>query len=292
MENKQLDIDILQQRKALYASALRDFAASSVAFRVLRSIPSSDPPSSSPTKTLYVLDSSFNPPSRAHMRIATSALHHDRGARPHRFLLLFATQNADKAPRPASSEDRLVMMTLFALELQQEIGRSLGEIGPTVDIGVIKLPYYHDKAVAIDESGIYEGHPQQVHLTGFDSLIRIFNTKYYPPAYTLAPLEPFLGKHRLRVTYRTDGPWGGREEQEKYVQDIADGLRENEGAKREWASGIELVDGKADGEEVVSSTQARKAANEDPSSLGKYVTRSVQEWILSERLYREGDPNK
>jgi nicotinamide-nucleotide adenylyltransferase len=184
------------------------------------------------------------------------------------------------------------MMTLLALELQQEIESSLGAVRPAVDIGVSKLPYYHDKAVAIDESGIYEGHPQQVHLTGFDSLIRIFNTKYYPPAYTLAPLEPFLSKHRLRVTYRTDGPWGGREEQEKYVQDIADGLRENEGAKREWAAHIELVQGKADGEEVVSSTQARKAANEDASSLGKYVTQSVLEWILSERLYLEGDLNK
>jgi nicotinamide-nucleotide adenylyltransferase len=292
MENKKIDIDMLRQMKASYASALKDFASSSVTFRVLRRIPSSNPTNFSPTKTLYVLDSSFNPPSRAHTQIATSALQYDRGARPHRLLLLFATQNADKAPKPATFEDRLVMMTLFAQELQQEIGGIPGEVGPAVDIGVTKLPYYHDKAVATDESGVYEGHPQQVHLTGFDSIIRIFNTKYYPPAHTFAPLEPFLSKHRLRVTYRTDDQWGGREEQKKYVQDIADGLRENEGAKREWASNIELVEGKADGEEVISSTQARKAAKEDPRSLGIYVTPSVEEWILSEKLYLEGDLNK
>jgi nicotinamide-nucleotide adenylyltransferase len=292
MADEMIDREMLRQMEASYASALKDFASSSATFRVLCSIPSTNPPSSSVTKTLYVLDSSFNPPSRAHMQIATSALQCDGGAKPHRLLLLFATQNADKAPKPASFEDRLVMMTLFAQELQYDVGSNLKEGRPTVDIGVTKLPYYHDKAVSMDESGVYKGHPQQVHLTGFDSVIRIFNAKYYPPAHTFAPLEPFLSKHRLRVTYRTDDQWGGREEQRRYVQDIADGKRENDGAKREWASRIELVEGKADDEEVVSSTQARKAAKEDPRSLGKYVTPTVQDWILSEKLYLEGDLNK
>jgi nicotinamide-nucleotide adenylyltransferase len=292
MADPKIDVEMLRQMKALYASALKDFASSSATFRILRSIPGTNPPNSSPTKTLYVLDSSFNPPSRAHMQIATSALQCDKGATPHRLLLLFATQNADKAPKPASFEDRLVMMTLFAQELQYESGRRLKADRTAVDIGVTKLPYYHDKAISTDESGVYDGQPQQVHLTGFDSIIRIFNAKYYPPTHTFAPLEPFLSKHRLRVTYRTDDQWGGREEQRKYVQDIADGKREKEGAKHEWASRIELVEGKADGEEVVSSTQARKAAKEDPRSLGKYVTPTVQAWILSEKLYLEGELNK
>lgn len=226
------------------------------------------------------------------MRIATSALQYDKGATPHRLLLLFATQNADKAPKPASFEDRLVMMTLFAQELQYETGKSLKQGQLALDIGVTKLPYYHDKATSIDDSGVYDGQPEQVHLTGFDSLVRIFNAKYYPPTHTFAPLEPFLSKHRLRVTYRTDDQWGGREEQRRYVQDIADGKREAEGAKRELANRIELVEGKADGEEVVSSTQARKAAKEDARSLGKYVTPTVQDWIVSEKLYLEGDLNK
>lgn len=292
MENHKIDVEMLRQMKASYASALKEFATSSTAFRVLRSIPDSNLPSLSHTKTLYVLDSSFNPPSRAHMQIATSALKFDRGPTPHRLLLLFATQNADKAPKPASFEDRLVMMTLFAEDVRKEIGRTMQDDIRAIDIGVTKLPYYHDKATATDESRVYQGQPQQVHLIGFDSMIRIFNTKYYPPTHTLTPLEPFLSKHRLRVTYRTDDRWGGQEEQRKYLQDIADGKSENEGAKREWASKIELVKGRADGEEVVSSTQARKAAKEDPRSLAKYVTPAVEEWILSERLYLEGDLTK
>jgi hypothetical protein len=31
---------------------------------------------------------------------------------------------------------------------------------------------------------------EQVHLTGYDTLIRIFNSKYYPPEHTLKPLRP------------------------------------------------------------------------------------------------------
>ena len=292
MADQKIDVEMLRQMKASYTSALKDFASSSATFRVLRSIPTNNTPDSSPTKSLYVLDSSFNPPSCMHMQIATSALQYDRGAKPHRLLLLFATQNADKAPKPASFEDRLVMMTLFAQELQYEAGKSLKEGRPAVDIGVTKLPYYHDKATSTDESGIYNGQPEQVHLTGFDSLIRVFNAKYYPPDHTFAVLEPFLSKHRLRVTYRPDDEWGGREEQNNYVQDIADGKREREGAKSEWADRIELVEGKAEGEEVVSSTKARKAAKNDPRSLGKYVTPAVRDWITSENLYLEGELNK
>ena len=292
MADQTIDVDMLRQMKASYASSLRDFASSSATFRVVRSIPASSPPNSSPTKTLYVLDSSFNPPSRMHMQIAMSAFRNDQGAKPHRLLLLFATQNADKAPKPASFEDRLVMMTLFAQELQHETVEGLKDGGPAVDIGITKLPYYHDKAASMDESGVYHGQPQQVHLTGFDSIMRIFNAKYYPPDHKFAVLEPFLSKHRLRVTYRPDDEWGGREEQGRYVQDIADGKRDKEGAKREWADRIELVEGKADGEEVVSSTKARKAAKNDQRLLLKYVTPTVRDWIISEKLYLEGELNK
>lgn len=289
MANRELDINMLRALKGTYASALKDFTSSAATFRVLRSIPASQPPKCSPVKTLYVLDSSYNPPSRMHLQMTESALRQDAGPGPRRLLLLFAIQNADKAPKPASFEDRLVMMTLFAQELQYEMGR---DSKVAVDIGVTKLPYYHDKAMSTDESGVYEGEPEQVHLTGFDSLIRIFNSKYYGPDHRFDVLEPFLSRHRLRVTYRPDDEWGGREEQEKYVQDIADGKRESEGAKHEWADRIKLVEGKAEGEESVSSTLARKAAKNEPRSLGKYVLPTIAQWIKSEGLYLDGDLGK
>jgi len=80
-----------------FRAALTSFASSSAGFRVLNSIPQNV--STASPRTLYVLDSSFNPPTRAHLKIAVTALRDDRGEAPKRLLLLLATQNADKGQR-------------------------------------------------------------------------------------------------------------------------------------------------------------------------------------------------
>ncbi|KAF7508212.1 hypothetical protein GJ744_009509 [Endocarpon pusillum] len=281
----ELESGMLRSFKASCASVLRDLANSPSSFKLVRTVPHSESSPATAAKTLYVLDGSFNPPTKAHHRIATSALSEDRGSAPKRLLLLLATQNADKARMPASLEDRLVMMTLFAHELLYDLQQ---EVPPLIDIGLVKQPYFHDKAAAVDESGIYPKSPQQVHLVGFDTLIRIFNTKYYPPDHHLRVLEPFLSKHRLRATYRTDDEWGSRLEQDRYIQDIADGKRTDEGAQRDWARQLTLVEGRRDGEDIVSSTLARKAAKSDPSQLDKYVMPTIRDWIISEKLYLDG----
>ncbi len=178
------------------------------------------------------------------------------------------------------------MMTLFAHELLHVLQH---REPPLIDVGLIKQPYFHDKAAAVDESDVYPGTPQQVHLIGFDTLVRIFNTKYYPPDHNLRVLKPFLSKHRVRATYRTDDEWGNRQEQDQYVQDLADGNRTFEGAERGWAQQLTLVEGRQEGEDIVSSTLARKAAKNDPASLDKYVMPTVRDWIFSEKLYSEED---
>lgn len=286
MGDPKLDTEMLRSFRATCATVLKDFAASSSSFKLVRTIPNAKSTSATVAKTLYVLDGSFNPPTKAHHQIATSALLDDHGSPPKRLLLLLATQNADKARMPAPLEDRLVMMTLFAHELLYDLQQG----GPAlVDVGLIKQPYFHDKAAAVDESDAYPGPPQQVHLLGFDTVVRIFNTKYYQPDHNLRILEPFLSKHRLRATYRTDDEWGSWQEQEQYVQDIADGKRDGEGAKRDWAQQLTLVEGRHEGEDIVSSTLARKAASRDPAQLDKYVMPTVRDWIVSEKLYLEVD---
>lgn len=284
MEDSIVDQDMLRSLRASYASALKDFAESSSSFRLVRTIPFTKSPATT-AKSLYVLDSSFNPPTNAHRCIAISAFLNDPGAAPKRILLLLATQNADKANKPASMEDRLVMMTLFAHELLYDVQRQGPP--PLIDIGLVKRPYFHEKAAAVDASGVYPGPPQQVHLVGFDTLIRIFNTKYYPPDHNLRVLAPFLSRHRLRATYRTDDKWGSRESQDQYIQDITDGRRKDEGAAPEWTQRISLVQGIQGGDGVVSSTMARNAADNDPAQLDKYVLPTIREWIVSERLYLE-----
>jgi nicotinamide-nucleotide adenylyltransferase len=277
-----LDTSMLRAFKGACGAVLRDFAASNSSFRLVRTVSQAGSPPPAAATTLYVLDGSFNPPTKAHRRIATSAFAELDDLAPRRLLLLLATQNADKATKPASLADRLVMMTLFAHELLYDVKQQFPLL---IDVGLVKQPYFHDKAAAIDESGVYPGSLHQVHLIGFDTLVRIFNTKYYPPDHNLRVLDPFLSKHRLRTTYRTDDEWGGRQEQDQYIQDIANGKRDDEGARREWARQLTLVEGRQKGEDVVSSTLARAAARKSPVQLDKYVMPTVRDWIVSEKLY-------
>ncbi|KIM92576.1 hypothetical protein OIDMADRAFT_185097 [Oidiodendron maius Zn] len=284
----------MRQSLSRYASALTAFTSSGSAFRVLHSIPQSPLP---PPQTLYVLDSSFNPPTLAHLHIAASALLHDTqpSSPPKRLLLLLATQNADKAPKPASFDQRLLMMQLFASDLQSTLSQAQSPTTPSpspigIDVGVTKLPYFTDKALAISQSGVYPPSTTQVHLTGFDTLIRILDPKYYPPEKKLGALDWFLGHHRLRVAYRIGDQWGGRAAQDEYLRELELGKMEKHGGKREWVTEgrIVMCEGGKEEEGAVSSTMARKAAkNGDRELLGKLVTSGVAEWIFEQKLYLE-----
>jgi len=309
---------MLHQLRSEFASALKDFASSSSVFRVLRTFPLNRHLSSStptPVKTLYVLDSSFNPPSKAHLAIARSAVQSDHrpGREPQRVLFLLATENADKAPKPAVFEDRLVMMCLLAQDLWASIS-SLSPSPAAVDIGVIKKPFFVDKAKAIDESGVYycplsassaaaateSGLVEQVHLTGFDTLVRIFDQKYYSADQGgLRVLKPFLDRHRLRVTYRVgeEGKYGSLQQQQEFLARIKRGEREDEGVMREWADRVEMVSDNDDGSggetRNVSSTLARKAVAEGKwDDLCQYVGDGVMAWIRELGLYQDRSGSK
>ena len=277
--------------------ALQAFSASTSSFRVLTTT-STSLAYHVPIQTLYILDSSFNPPTLAHLGIAVSALLNDKNANSSptkRLLLLLATQNADKAPKPASFEERLAMMTIFADELLQKmkatntVQHDGGSETVVVDVGVTKSPLYLDKAAVLEQSGHYgdvNNGPEQVHLTGFDSLIRLLDPKYYPPDHTLHPLQSLFSKHRVRATRRTDDKWGGVEEQDAYVEALAYGSSKLKGFKHEWSSRIELVDGTGTGEEIISSTKVREASkSKDKEALRQLVPEGIVDFILEEELY-------
>jgi nicotinamide-nucleotide adenylyltransferase len=159
---------------------------------------------------------------------------------------------------------------------------------PVVDVGVTKLPYFHEKAATITASGMYAPTTEQVYLTGYDTLVRLLDPKYYPPKHRLDTLEPFMSRNRIRVTYRADASWGSKAEQEEYLANLAQGEREHEGGRREWADRIDLVEGRLDGEEIISSTKVREAARRgDQEALKKLVTDGVAEWVVAEGLYRD-----
>ena len=192
------------------------------------------------------------------------------------------------------------MMCLFAEHLQRAVAqekeeRHIVDAGPVeVDIAVTKLPIFVDKVKEIAACDDYRGDEEveQVHLIGFDTLVRLMDTRYYPPEHTLKPLEALFGRHRVRATRRLDDQWGGRREQDEYVEAIAQGKREHERGRKDWAEKIRLVEGRKEGEEAVSSTKVREAiARGDKSALERLVPGSIADWILDTGLYKPDAPS-
>ncbi|KAI5864063.1 Nucleotidylyl transferase [Durotheca rogersii] len=351
---------------SLFAQALQRYQASNTAFRVLCSVTSSSvPPTTeeqllapqSPRvlpRTLLILDSSFNPPTLAHQRMALTALEDEDAAnrrdndgpkpdaetqtkRGSRVLLLLATNNADKAPKPAAFPQRLAMMYIFARDLlarragshsphpKQKQGGEIGgggaeDAGDAVDIGVTTEPYFHAKSGAVAASDFYGGAAPtetetetekkgggrggeegerdmtQVYLTGFDTLIRILDPKYYghSAAAMAAVLDPLFARARLRVANRTDAGWGSAAEQAAYLERLrrgGGGGAAGEAAAADtarWARRIEMVEGRGEGDAVVSSTKVRDAVHaRDWHALRALVSEDVAAWIRAQGLYSE-----
>ncbi|XP_044723842.1 cytidylyltransferase [Hirsutella rhossiliensis] len=238
--------------------SLSAFQASRDPLRVLCTLPHHGSPGPrrplQRVRRLVVLDSSFNPPTRAHARMARAAVR--EGGPGARLMLLLAVNNADKAPRPASFPVRLGMMEALAR------GLLLGGVGVEIDVAVTTMAFFHDKARAVAESGFYhdqcqamtdggekrEAEPEQVFLVGFDTLVRIFNPKYYndqgPASSTTTAMQSALGplfeRARLRVTTRPDDAWGSREEQLAYVRGL-ERLGEV-GGRGEWAARVDVAE--------------------------------------------------
>lgn len=285
------------------------FINSSAKFAVFRTVPETAPlPSATPTCTLFILDSSFNPPSLAHLILATSALRasRERYPGPRRLLLLFSVHNADKKAAPAPFEQRLAMMYRFAEDLSDRLSKSHPSQTPdpeeeeaiAIDVGLTKLPYYNDKTSAIEASTTdtdhYAGDPVHIHLTGYDTYTRIFAAKYYPNHDPpLSALDDFFDKHGLRVTIRADaeqgkderGEWGSAQEQRHTIEKLGNGELEDVGGKRVWAEKVDITEGEEEGKGV-SSTRVRKAVKvEDWTTVGRLCTPRVAEWVKEEGLY-------
>ncbi|OQO05315.1 hypothetical protein B0A48_09083 [Cryoendolithus antarcticus] len=293
--------------------ALQKFQSSSSKFRVLQTINPLDPtnpqppapvtPSDSP-RTLFILDSSFNPPSIAHKTLVECALRSSNSSKfptPHRLLLLFSTQNADKAPSAASFDQRLTLMTIFASDILSNLLSSTTSTDssiPSIDIGVTTAPYYTDKSAAIDAdssspNAYYPRRPdgdtaKHIHLIGFDTATRFFAPKYYPSfSPPLSALQPyFTAGHSLRVTLRPDPQFGSVADQRAWLARLGDGELEAEGGKREWAKQVEVV--QANERAEVSSTKIRKAAKAGEWEIVKGLcTEGVARWVESAGLYVE-----
>lgn len=287
-------------------SGLKSFTSSTSSFQVIRTVP----PLSGPTddvasvetqipshlRSLFILDSSYNPPSLAHFAMASAAISKDTGQGPSRLLLLFSTHNADKAPTPASFAQRLAMMVSCAEDLQVQTSSKVA-----IDIGLTTAPYYADKSISITNAvpAPYPSKPTHIHLLGYDTLTRFLAPKYYP-SYDppLSALESFFGEgHKLLVLLRpassSDNAVSGdtEEEQRKYIADLRSGSLAKQGMKPQWADQVSILEGEqVKGAAGISSTVIRKAAKEQEwMEVDKMCTTSVAAWIQDQRLYEDMD---
>lgn len=265
---------------ATFSRALTSFQSSPDALRILCTLPHvSNTPAprrpSHPVRDLIILDSSFNPPTLAHAGMARSALRaHGSSSR---LMLLLSVNNADKAPKPASFPVRLGMMEALGRELVGEVE------GLEVDVAVTTMPFFHDKARAIVRSGFY-GEATQTFLAGFDTLVRIFNPKYYGEGGMRRALGPFFDAAKVRVTTRPDEAWGGVEEQRTWLT----GTKLGEvGGDDAWVGRVEIVEGGEGGEGVSSSRVREVVKSGDVGKLDGLVGEDIKGWVEREGLYRE-----
>ncbi|KAI5827453.1 Nucleotidylyl transferase [Schizophyllum commune Tattone D] len=244
----------------------------------------STPWPSRPLRNLSILDSSFNPPTRAHVALADltlSPVDGDEARDP--LLLLLAVQNADKPPpdpsRDASYAQRLQMMIILAQQL-----------GPRAAVAVIIEPTFVGKARALRRwLGVQDmgtEAPKLSFLVGYDTLQRILAPKYYGSADVMrAALHRFFDEDGARlVVARRDAAaypaFDGVEDMPTLLEEFREGIE-----KRDFEEGEEGVS--AERLTMISSSAVRKAVSrEDPSWL-ELVPRSIAQYIRENGLYKQ-----
>lgn len=246
------------------------------------------------TKRVCVLDSSFNPPHLGHQALAVECFKHayaaDEKDRDKVLLLVLSVKNADKVtPEPAPFEDRLAMMCIMANNLASNYGLQVG-------VGLTKHARFVDKARSI--LNYFAKDNSLLKLTfavGFDTLVRLFNPKYYLPDKLLSSLNDFIEATRIFCLTRHDALLS-HQEQIEYVTKI----RQNKfkDIPRHWANSIELREEKNSNITDISSSAIRRqiaaAAAADASALeqprdanwGVEVLPEIKEYIIEHDLFK------
>ena len=252
------------------------------------------PPPSSPPRTLFILDSSFNPPTTAHLHLACSALASTdevRYPRPRRLLLLLATKNADKGAVGSGAQGRVGMMKVLAGDVAAA-GRAGGGEGSAaaggggesedgIDIALTPHARFVEKAEAIRGESVY-AEAKRVFILGFDTLARLVDTKYYDPP-TLASLSVLFEGGGVRVHLRPTGEGEEGEEGQRRWVDGLGGVLQGKGGRGEWVGEIEVVAAREGA--GVSSSEVRRRVSEGEGLEG-LVTEGVEGVVRGEGLYR------
>ncbi|ODV77986.1 Nucleotidylyl transferase [Suhomyces tanzawaensis NRRL Y-17324] len=259
---------------------LQDFLSSLADFRVIYN--SSGSQFITPnTSRIFILDSSFNPPHLGHYALIKESLSgkyftHDEKPDERVILLLLSVNNADKQHAPESFENRLEMMYLMAQDLSKKYPQT-----HNISIGLTKHAKFVDKSVSIlrslDVSAI-----RLTFLVGYDTLIRIFNPKYYLPDKISSSLEDFMTSTDLFCLTRNDGELH-HSEQSSYLENIRSG--KNEHIPTHWSNNIFLHENFGDEVGMISSSKVRHSI-QNGGDWKDHLIPEVSDLIVQDKLYQ------
>ncbi|KAJ3415570.1 hypothetical protein HDV05_004621 [Chytridiales sp. JEL 0842] len=128
---------------------------------------------------LCILDSSFNPPTLAHLHLLLQSSRNANENLPafDTYILLHATSNADKPPTQ-DLHHRLSMMSLTA----QSFNRLHASQHKKVYVALTTAPLFIQKSSTIHH---HLPNAEQHWILGFDTIIRLLDPKYYPESSTV-----------------------------------------------------------------------------------------------------------
>ncbi|KAI5954324.1 hypothetical protein KGF54_002099 [Candida jiufengensis] len=269
-----------------FLKPLQEFLASKKDFSILYSSNSVNPFVTSSTERVYVLDSSFNPPHLAHYALIEESLktnHDDIPIENESLLLLLSVKNVDKVhPQPESFDKRLEMMYYMANHISKNHPIN-------VSIGVTNHAKFVDKSLSIlnylesQNITIHQGF-KLTFLIGFDTLIRIFDPKYYLPDKLSNSLDHFMKMTDLFCLTRQNEHISIIQ-QSGYVKDISKGKHDE--IPKSWSNNIFLLKNLNEDIAQISSSSIRKEIKEGKSNWKLQVLPEIEKYITENNLYKE-----
>ncbi|CUS24267.1 LAQU0S15e00694g1_1 [Lachancea quebecensis] len=218
-------------------------------------------------RRVLVLDSSFNPPHMGHYTLVERAVRH-YGGTDMQVVLLLSINNADKEIKPASLDKRMDMMCIMADLLSKN---SL-----PVSVGITKYAKFFEKSAAICK-GL--GHsPKITYLVGFDTIVRVFDSKYYAPLSVADALRDFMSDTEFFCLTR-DGETAVQQ-QLQYPRDIAEGTYEPN-IPKSWNSKI-VVEKGDESFSHISSSSLRKTLYDPEKDVSASVPLEIYHYIKNQ----------
>lgn len=247
---------------------------------------------------IAVLDASFNPPTRAHLVLASMARSLSQPEQTYdAHILIFSVRNADKGrgrPGDATPLQRLEMIELLARQLEHDLPK------PNVAVALVDEPLVFAKSSLIHAA---LGNQAPLHLywlMGSDTITRVFHPKYYNSEAHLSEVcSQFFGNEQSSIVCAErsddsvqgragDPQWSGKQTSSDEVHK----LLKSPGPARDWYAKGSIELRRLDPEAARhSSTAVRRFLEHAPqnsstrTALASMVPSTLVDYLFTNHIY-------